>query len=238
MAIIPNDEKVFMVDKTTNTRFSGSKATKAMQEWYTMQDVLDTVGVISGVDLQSVLESGNSAIEDINLTGKITTTDFETSNDIYVRSLVNPIRIGKGPGTVNNANTVVGYNALQSNNTGNNNVAIGNLVLSAAANSNQSVAIGAEAMQNATASAENVAIGYRALRASAAANSVAIGAQAMSVATTGTNNTAIGYFSMNSNTTSIWNVAVGMDSLRNNTTGNYNTAIGGKALSAGNTTSG
>lgn len=44
MAIIPNDEKVFMVDKTTNTRFSGSAATKAMQEWYTMQDVIDTVG--------------------------------------------------------------------------------------------------------------------------------------------------------------------------------------------------
>jgi len=45
MAIIANDEKVFMVSKSTNTTYSGSAALKAMQEWYTMQDVKDTVGV-------------------------------------------------------------------------------------------------------------------------------------------------------------------------------------------------
>jgi len=45
MAIIANDEKVFMVSKSTNTTYSGSAALKAMQEWYTMQDIKDTVGV-------------------------------------------------------------------------------------------------------------------------------------------------------------------------------------------------
>ena len=44
MAVIPNDEKVFMVSKSTNTRYSGSTALKAMQEWYTMQDIKDSVG--------------------------------------------------------------------------------------------------------------------------------------------------------------------------------------------------
>jgi hypothetical protein len=44
MATIPNEEKVFMVSNGTNTTYSGSASLKAMQEWYTMQDVIDTVG--------------------------------------------------------------------------------------------------------------------------------------------------------------------------------------------------
>jgi hypothetical protein len=44
MAIIPADQKVFMVSNSTNTVYSGSAALKAMNEWYTMQDVSDSVG--------------------------------------------------------------------------------------------------------------------------------------------------------------------------------------------------
>lgn len=40
---IPNEEKVFMVSKNTNTTYSGSAALKAMSEWYTMEDVSNTV---------------------------------------------------------------------------------------------------------------------------------------------------------------------------------------------------
>jgi hypothetical protein len=43
MAIIPNNEKVFMVSNTTNTTYSGSQALKDMNEWYTMEDVKNTV---------------------------------------------------------------------------------------------------------------------------------------------------------------------------------------------------
>jgi hypothetical protein len=43
MALIPIDEKVFMVDTRTNTTYGGSAALQAMQQWYTMQDVVDTV---------------------------------------------------------------------------------------------------------------------------------------------------------------------------------------------------
>jgi len=43
MAIIPADEKVFMVDKRTNTTYGGSQALQDMQQWYTMQDVSDSV---------------------------------------------------------------------------------------------------------------------------------------------------------------------------------------------------
>ena len=41
--IIPQDEKVLMVSKSTNTTYSGSASLKAMQEWYTMEDVANTV---------------------------------------------------------------------------------------------------------------------------------------------------------------------------------------------------
>jgi hypothetical protein len=40
---IPADEQVFMVSKSTNTTYSGSAALKAMNEWYTMEDVTNTV---------------------------------------------------------------------------------------------------------------------------------------------------------------------------------------------------
>lgn len=40
---IPADEKVFMVSNSTNTTYSGSAALKAMSEWYTMEDVSNTV---------------------------------------------------------------------------------------------------------------------------------------------------------------------------------------------------
>jgi hypothetical protein len=43
MAIIPADEKVFMVDKRTNTTYGGSQALQDMQQWYTMQDVTDSI---------------------------------------------------------------------------------------------------------------------------------------------------------------------------------------------------
>ena len=69
MAIIPADEKVFMVDKRTNTTYGGSQALQDMQQWYTMQDVSDSVQPYrvftalltqSGEDGPNTLESGDS----------------------------------------------------------------------------------------------------------------------------------------------------------------------------------
>jgi hypothetical protein len=60
MAIIPAEEKVFMVSNSTNTTYSGSAALKAMQQWYTMQDVTDSVSESGAITLQQVTEAGNS----------------------------------------------------------------------------------------------------------------------------------------------------------------------------------
>jgi hypothetical protein len=43
MSIIPALEKTFMVSNSTNTTYSGSASLKEMQQWYTMQDIVDTV---------------------------------------------------------------------------------------------------------------------------------------------------------------------------------------------------
>lgn len=62
---IPNDEKVFMVSKSTNTIYSGSAALKAMNDWYTMEDVSNTVRPYK-VFTALLNQSGEGAEESIN----------------------------------------------------------------------------------------------------------------------------------------------------------------------------
>jgi hypothetical protein len=47
MSIIPATDKVYMVREDVNTTYGGSEALKVLQNWYTMQDIIDTVGFIS-----------------------------------------------------------------------------------------------------------------------------------------------------------------------------------------------
>ena len=49
MSIIPATDKVYMVREDVNTIYGGSAALQAMQNWYTMQDIIDTIGG-GGVD--------------------------------------------------------------------------------------------------------------------------------------------------------------------------------------------
>jgi len=43
MAIIPNSQKTFSVNEGVNTVYGGSASMKALSQWYTMQDITDTV---------------------------------------------------------------------------------------------------------------------------------------------------------------------------------------------------
>jgi len=44
MSIIPATDKVYMVREDVNTTYGGSEALKVLQNWYTMQDIIDTTG--------------------------------------------------------------------------------------------------------------------------------------------------------------------------------------------------
>lgn len=84
MAIIPAAEKVFMVSNSTNTTYSGSAALKAMQQWYTMQDVIDTVGAGGGspykVFTALLTQSGTSNPDAINNDSLVIGTTYEILN--------------------------------------------------------------------------------------------------------------------------------------------------------------
>jgi hypothetical protein len=69
---IPADEQVFMVSKSTNTTYSGSAALKAMNEWYTMEDVANTVQpykVFTGLLTQSGGDNSDSKTDGLTTIG-------------------------------------------------------------------------------------------------------------------------------------------------------------------------
>jgi hypothetical protein len=63
MSIIPATDKVFMVTQNTNTTYGGSAALQAMNEWYTMQDVIDTVSVSQGEEVVYTVSGGTSGTQ-------------------------------------------------------------------------------------------------------------------------------------------------------------------------------
>ena len=97
MAIIPTDEKVFMVSNGTNTTYGGSAALKAMQQWYTMQDVADSVQPYK-VFTALLTQSGISDVMSINA-GLLT---------IGVTYLINDTQVGMDFTNVGAPNNDVG----------------------------------------------------------------------------------------------------------------------------------
>ncbi|EFX60297.1 hypothetical protein DAPPUDRAFT_343531, partial [Daphnia pulex] len=77
-----NRDKVFMVTQNTNTTYGGSAALQAMNEWYTMQDIIDTVGA-SGLQTQ-VRYSPTFEATGMTFTGSGTT--YPTYNSYYVKA--------------------------------------------------------------------------------------------------------------------------------------------------------
>ena len=95
MAIIPQEEKVFMVSNSTNTTYSGSAALKAMQQWYTMQDVTDTIKPYKVYTALLTQEGENAPVATVleNTLGEIVWTyDGEGS---YYANLTGGFIVGK-----------------------------------------------------------------------------------------------------------------------------------------------
>jgi hypothetical protein len=226
MAIIPSDEKVFMSTSSTNTTFGGSAATKAMQQWYTMGDITESV--------TSVTLSGsgtpNYITKWVQDAGVISTT---LSNSVMYED---------------NAGIVIGPDALQDSNavltlTGNINIksnsptSDGSMFIGIGSGRNtnggtggQNTAIGLGTMKNLTDGSSNTALGYKALEfVTTGKNNVAIGCFAATANETGWQNIAIGGSAYGDAVAGVNNIALGHNSLRRCQTSN-NVAIGQNAL--------
>lgn len=124
--------------------------------------------------------------------------------DIYVHT----VRVGLGASSVA-TNTVVGFEGLNANTTG-----------------NRSTAIGYQAMK-ANTEGEGTALGYQALTANTTGiRSTAIGRESLTASVTGDYNIAIGYRTMFVSNGASYNTSTGADSLRSNVAGSNNSIYG------------
>ena len=200
-------------------------------------------GVSTFQDDVSIGAGGTTAFFDVS-TGNIGigTDNPQAKLDVNSDIKINDITVGRGGGDVS-TNTVLGYQALESNTTGQYNVATGYQALYTnnggsynvangfeALYSNttgfNNVATGRQALRSNTTGIQNVANGYQALLFNNASNNVATGFQALYTNTIGDNNTATGYRALYDNTIGTNNVAYGFQALNSNTTGNFNSHYG------------
>jgi hypothetical protein len=188
--------------------------------------------------LNNAFTSANVSLTDekmrLNASGNLmigTTTDTGYKLQVNGDAYINTLRIGLGAGSIA-SNTVVGYNALNSNVTGNRTVAIGKEALFVNTASNNT-AVGNQALYSNTTGGTNTAVGDVAMRSNTTGEqNTALGYTALYTNTTGIENVSLGYQSL-FNSTASRNVAIGANALLSNTTGERNTAIG-YSVSSGN----
>lgn len=153
--------------------------------------------------------------------------------DNYVT--VQGLNLGRGGASLQ-SNSVLGYQALNSNTTGANNVAVGSQTLINNTTGSYNTAVGYQAGYSNTADSGVTAVGWTALYANTTGtNNTGVGQQALKANTTGANNSSLGHNSLLANTTGGNNTAIGQGSLFSNTTASNNTALGYQA-SYSNTT--
>ena len=146
-----------------------------------------------------------------------------------VDASINGITVGLGGGS-ELTNTVLGYNALVNNISGQYNTAIGFSALENNINGYDNTAVGTNALLNNTNGYNNTAVGSGALSINTGADNTAIGYNALRSNTTGGDNTAIGSGALINNDIGRFNIAIGSGALYLNHIGNANVAIGYGAL--------
>ncbi|MBK7175263.1 MAG: tail fiber domain-containing protein [Bacteroidales bacterium] len=132
----------------------------------------------------------------------------------------------------NLSNTSLGYQALNTNSTGNSNIAIGRSALQLNTYGSFNCATGTDALGQNTYGSSNTANGFGALASNTTGGvNTAVGNYALHFSTTAYYNTGIGESSLYLNTTGEDNTAIGYNAMYYNTVGDNNVAIGASALS-------
>jgi len=166
-----------------------------------------------------------------------TTVAVTTTNNISVPSgsittsadsTFNTVKVGLGGGSVS-TNTAVGYQAINSTNTGGLNTAVGYQALKVTTGGQQNVAIGYESLLNNTNSF-NTAVGAGSLQNNTTGGGSAFGQNALFSNVTGSNLAGFGGSSLYSNYSGSNNSALGHLSLYYNTTVGNLTAVGYQSL--------
>jgi|SRR3990170_3802508 len=127
-----------------------------------------------------------------------------------VDKLINGVRIGKGTGIINTANTVLGNSVLGLNVNGDSNTGVGYEVLKSNTDGYENTAVGTSSMTKNTTGENNTAYGAKSMY-----NNI-----------DGFGNTAIGDEALYNNISSARNVAIGSSAQRSSTSGNDNVSIG------------
>ena len=169
--------------------------------------------------------SGNLTVDgSLNVLGY---ANFE--NDI----LVNSLTVGKGGGNTI-TNTVVGYQALQSNTAGGvHNTSVGYQALLTNSTGINNTSVGVSALKSNSTGKNNTATGYNALYYNTGNNNTSVGVSALVTNSTGINNTSVGFDALFTNSIGANNTGIGGYSLSYNIDGSNNTAIGYFAGAAG-----
>jgi len=169
--------------------------------------------------------------------------------DVGGDAIINGLTVGRGGSLVGSGiitNTVFGFTALATNNSGYLNTAIGYTSLYSNTTGAINTAIGASAMYSNTTSIKNVAVGYSAMYSNTTGSySTAVGVDALYynltgnfnnafghqalLYTTGSNNTGVGFRASMNLTSGTGNVTVGHQAGINQSIGSYNTLLGTEA---------
>ena len=198
--------------------------------------------------VDSALVSKLKVTDTANLSARIDAKANIDSVNFVKDITVNGLKLGVGAANIER-NTVFGYQALNSNTTGEQNLALGYLALNKNTTGGFNTATGFNSLYSNVDGIKNSAFGRESLLSNTAGNfNTAIGEGTLSNNTTGSANTSVGEGSLHYNIAGLNNTAVGVSSLYanngdgnaafgrqtllTNTTGNENTAIGSMALRA------
>ncbi len=211
MAIIPSNTQ-FRGD-TTGVPIveKGSSQTQGRAGIFTMQDIIDTTGGVSGTAGKVAKFATPTSLGDglLNDDGTSIWYNGPTNND--TRLAYGRFALSLGGGTYN---TAIGFESQSLNSTGLYNTSLGFRTSKLLQTGGGNIAIGEFALQDNFAGFNNVCIGYTS-----------------GWKTQADNNTAIGRTSLQNNTSGERNVAVGSGSLSANVSGSNNSALGMNANS-------
>lgn len=101
MAVIPNDEKLMIIDNATETKYTGSDSLQSRQRYYTIQDLKDTVGGSGGGGLGSLKIETDGQLGNpitMNVTPVVAITDVAPGLNTYEAAGAISVQLSGGGG--------------------------------------------------------------------------------------------------------------------------------------------